>query len=66
VATAVQSHFSIKVNTMLTNQERLDQGKAELQDLVKARLVEEVIKLQDFNTIMKIRDVFNIYANTKI
>jgi len=50
----------------MTNQERLDQGKAELQDLVKARLVEEIVKLQDFNTIMKIRDVFNIYANTKI
>lgn len=65
MGTAVQSHYSIKVKAM-TNQERLDQGKAELQDLVKARLVEEIVKLQDFNTIMKIRDVFNIYANTKI
>jgi hypothetical protein len=50
----------------MTNQERLDKGKAELKELVKTRLIEEILLLEDFNTIMKIRDAFNVYANTKI
>jgi hypothetical protein len=64
VGTAVQSH-SILENHM-TNQERLDKGKAELKELVKTRLIEEILLLEDFNTIMKIRDAFNVYANTRI
>jgi hypothetical protein len=47
-------------------QDRMDQHKAELKDLVKAKLAEEILKLDNFDTIMQIRQAVEIYARIKI
>jgi hypothetical protein len=64
VATAVQSHYSIKVKDM--DQDTFEMAKRAVETHIKERLIEEITKLQDFDRLMKIKESVEIWAKTKI
>jgi len=64
VGTAVQSHFSIKVNEM--NQEQFEVAKRAMETHIKEKMIEAITELQDFDRLMKIKESVEIWAKTKI
>ena len=64
VATAVQSHFFIKVKDM-TNQEMLEIAQRTVEQDVKEKMILAITEMKDFDKLMRLKESVMIWTNTK-
>ena len=64
MATAVQSHFFIKVKDM-TNQEMLEIAQRTVEQDVKEKMILAITEMKDFDKLMRLKESVMIWTNTK-